>query len=149
MNEDHLVCPKCGYDLHGIPEVRCPECGFRYDAAALRSITPSVAWIRLGAARGLIIYATAAAALATPAVCDRLGVANWARFLVVAAAYGAAFLTWMILTGAYRGPASVPGLTGIAAIAVVLGCTSCVSQVLALACCFAVLLPAWFIRLRQ
>ncbi len=31
----HLACLECGYDLHGIPEVRCPECGFHYDAKAL------------------------------------------------------------------------------------------------------------------
>lgn len=34
---DHF-CPSCGYNLYGIPEVRCPECGFRYDLRAVRSL---------------------------------------------------------------------------------------------------------------
>lgn len=30
-----LCCPKCRYDLTGLRERRCPECGAAFDAAAL------------------------------------------------------------------------------------------------------------------
>ncbi len=28
------ICITCGYDLHGLPEPRCPECGREFDPAA-------------------------------------------------------------------------------------------------------------------
>lgn len=28
------LCPGCGYDLHGLPEPRCPECGRPFERAA-------------------------------------------------------------------------------------------------------------------
>ena len=34
-NED-LNCPLCGYDVRGLPEPRCPECGHQFDPEALR-----------------------------------------------------------------------------------------------------------------
>ncbi|MCK6483302.1 MAG: hypothetical protein HUU22_01545 [Phycisphaerae bacterium] len=33
-----LYCPQCGYDLRGQQEMRCPECGFRYDEEAIRDV---------------------------------------------------------------------------------------------------------------
>jgi hypothetical protein len=33
---DELNCPLCGYDLRGLPEHRCPECGHAFDVAELR-----------------------------------------------------------------------------------------------------------------
>lgn len=110
MCEEHLACPQCGYDLHGIPEVRCPECGFRYDWAALRSLGASTAWMRLAVARRVVIKATIAGALVLPGVCDRLGVHGWAQFGVFAVAYMSAFLTWVFLSDAYRGLGSIPTL---------------------------------------
>lgn len=35
--EDHLHCPKCDYDLSGLHEPRCPECGFEFNLDELRS----------------------------------------------------------------------------------------------------------------
>lgn len=32
----HLHCPHCGYDLTGLTEYRCPECGRGFDENALR-----------------------------------------------------------------------------------------------------------------
>lgn len=37
--EFDLFCPACAYNLYGIPPRRCPECGFRYDRAALLDFT--------------------------------------------------------------------------------------------------------------
>ncbi len=36
------VCTKCGYDLRGLPEPRCPECGTPFDPKRLRSSEPPV-----------------------------------------------------------------------------------------------------------
>lgn len=33
---DALNCPLCGYDLRGLPENRCPECGHAFDPDELR-----------------------------------------------------------------------------------------------------------------
>lgn len=30
-----LYCPRCGYDVTGLPQPRCPECGCRFDPALL------------------------------------------------------------------------------------------------------------------
>lgn len=110
MLQQHLACPKCGYDLHGIPAVRCPECGFRYDAAVLRSISASADWVRLIVARSAIVRATIAAGLAVPSVCHTLGATGWLLLLIMFATYAAVFVTWLEMTEAYHGPHSVPTL---------------------------------------
>lgn len=33
-----IECPHCGYDLRGLVEGRCPECGFGYDHEGLRAL---------------------------------------------------------------------------------------------------------------
>jgi hypothetical protein len=33
---DPLLCPLCDYNLHGLPEPRCPECGYAFDWEELR-----------------------------------------------------------------------------------------------------------------
>jgi hypothetical protein len=33
-----MICPQCGYNLRGLTESRCPECGLNYDRNALRQI---------------------------------------------------------------------------------------------------------------
>lgn len=45
-----LCCSKCGYDLTGLRENRCPECGAAFDLAALaqsQSIRRSRRWMAL------------------------------------------------------------------------------------------------------
>lgn len=36
MDDQHLHCPCCGYDLTGLTESRCPECGTGFDRDVLR-----------------------------------------------------------------------------------------------------------------
>lgn len=110
MLEDHIVCPKCGYDLHGIPAVRCPECGFRYDAAALKSVASSMLWTRIASGRDVTVRSAIAIVLALPAVCDRLGIFGLRQLLLVGAAYLAAFVTWFVATEAYRDLGAWPRL---------------------------------------
>jgi hypothetical protein len=37
--DEHLACPLCDYDLRGLTEARCPECGYAFDWAELRDPT--------------------------------------------------------------------------------------------------------------
>jgi hypothetical protein len=37
--EEIILCPMCGYDLRGLPEARCPECGLRFQWDELRDPT--------------------------------------------------------------------------------------------------------------
>ena len=113
MEEHHLVCPKCGYDLHGIPEVRCPECGFRYDHEALKSLADSTYWVRLAAAREVIVRAAIAAALMIPIAAESIGAAGFTLLVTAAAAYLAAFAVSILATDAYKGPESLVGLLAL------------------------------------
>ena len=108
--DEHLRCPKCSYDLHGLPDVRCPECGFRYDAEAIRTLAASEYWVRLNSARLIILCATCAVTLAIPRVCDHVGLQGWAQFGVSAAAFVVAFVTWVVCRDEYRGAVSIPNL---------------------------------------
>lgn len=110
MLNEHLSCPKCEYDLFGIPEVRCPECGFRYDRSALISMAVSAEWTRWAAAREIIVKATIAGAVVIPIVCNRLGIGALGLWLISSVACVAAFITWLILTDAYRGWGTIPNL---------------------------------------
>ncbi len=50
-----LRCPGCDYDLTGLTESRCPECGQAFDAAALRSgVWPATPWDTPGERFGFI-----------------------------------------------------------------------------------------------
>jgi hypothetical protein len=37
--DEHLACPLCDYDLHGLVDPRCPECGYAFTWAELRDPT--------------------------------------------------------------------------------------------------------------
>jgi hypothetical protein len=150
MEEEHLACPKCGYDLYGIPEVRCPECGFRYDYEALRSLAASAEWARLASARTLIVRAAAATALAAPAVAENLGVTGFWPYGVAAATYTAAFFTWVVLADAYWGVQSIPKLlTLFVAFALGFGWILLFGTVLVLLLGTVLLASAWLVRIRD
>src|SRR5262245_8503778 len=36
--EEHLYCTGCGYDIIGLSESRCPECGLEFDVDELRTL---------------------------------------------------------------------------------------------------------------
>lgn len=150
MLDKHLACPQCGYDLHGIPEERCPECGFGYDAAALRSMAATLEWTRLAVARVVITRGAIAIGLMMPSVCDRVGVSGWTQFFVVAVTYVAAFSTWVIFSEAYQSLNDVPNLlTLFVAIAVAMEFFLLDYPGLALLGGIVTLALAWLVRLRD
>ena len=67
-DKNHVYCPACGYDLHGIPERRCPECGFGFDKAAALSVSIAEAQHAFAAARAVIAIAAMSVICAGAAV---------------------------------------------------------------------------------
>lgn len=67
-----VYCPSCGYNLHGIPELRCPECGFGFDRPAVEATARSEFYRDFWTCRAVIVRSVFAAALALPAVLDLL-----------------------------------------------------------------------------
>jgi hypothetical protein len=39
LDAEDVLCPLCGYNLRGLPEARCPECGGKFDWGELRDPT--------------------------------------------------------------------------------------------------------------
>lgn len=80
--ESHALCPRCEYDLTGLPEPRCPECGFAFswdDLPRLRS-RPVIAFESTSGWRRLLAFAqTAATVLFAPWIFARQSVQrmNW------------------------------------------------------------------------
>jgi rubredoxin len=62
-----VFCPSCGYNLFGIPQVRCPECGFRYDYAGIAALAKEESlrsyWAKLVITRSAFTLAFAVPAL--------------------------------------------------------------------------------------
>jgi ribosomal protein L37E len=98
-SEQHLSCPKCGYDLYGLPAIRCPECGFRYDTAALRALAVETDWIRLAVAQDVTKWAASAAFLSLPGAMAQLGLDLVARLVILIVVSTLAFFAWAWVTG--------------------------------------------------
>ena len=94
MEKEHPACPQCGYDLHGIPEIRCPECGFRFDKAALRGLAEEAEHCRLTAARTVVVRTALALVLGMPFLCAIAGLRGSVLLVVLGIAYLAAFAVW-------------------------------------------------------
>ena len=147
MQEEHLFCPKCGYNLHGIPEVRCPECGFRYDHEALKSVADSADWVRLAAARAVIVRAAIAAALIIPIAAEKLGAGGFILLVVAAAAYLTAFTFAIIATDAYKGRESLVGLLALfVGLGVAFGLVLRLAFMVVLTVGIVLLAHGWYVR---
>lgn len=59
-NDEPLHCPQCGYDLFGLRDERCPECGFGCPPAAVRALAGFCLDRRLDALRLSFRYSVAA-----------------------------------------------------------------------------------------
>jgi hypothetical protein len=88
--------------------VRCPECGFHYDAKALVWVATFDEAARLSAARILIVRATAAAALAAPSGCLSTGFGGWSTLFLLTACFLGAFVAWAVYADHYDGIESIP-----------------------------------------
>jgi len=144
----HLACPQCGYDLHGIPDVRCPECGFHYDAKALVWVATFDEAARLAAARTLIARATVVAALTVPVGCPGVGFYGRVTIGLLMACFLGAFITWVVYTDHYDGINSIPLLSLIFSGAAIFYWLGLLIFPLGLLICGAyVLLTAWVTRL--
>ncbi|MBI4717095.1 MAG: hypothetical protein HY763_04765 [Planctomycetes bacterium] len=148
--DEHLTCPRCGYDLYGIPALRCPECGFYYDAEALRSLTWGTVWTHYFAARQVTLRAVLAAAFAVPSLCGALGLVGLGQGFVIAACYSLAFIAWRVFSDAPNHAADIPSILNlfvgfglVVALVVLISPTACVVAAGVL------LATAWYGRLRR
>ena len=153
MQAEHPTCPKCGYDLYDIPEVRCPECGFGFDRAALRDIQSTVEWQRLAVAQAISVRASLATASGLPLLLVRLDVYPITRLLLSALVFSVAVYYAAKQSGQVSSLASVPGL-----LQAVVGVFCFLVAVMTLRHALAwpahcvgllVLILAWLIRLRE
>ena len=103
-----LACPQCGYDLFGIPQARCPECGFGFDYAALRHFASTNSLTRYLAARAVITWAGVALACTVPALVQRLQFHGVTATLLIFFAYLAGFAVWYVFSNVYDGVAPLP-----------------------------------------
>ena len=147
MAIEHPACPQCGYDLHGIPEIRCPECGFRFDKAALRDLAEAAEYYRIAAARNVVIRTALALVLGMPFLCAVAGLRGSVLLVLLGIAYLAAFAVWVW----YRdvGPHALPHLPiWFVGFAFALTLLHLLLPRVAVACGIIVLAWAWWARLR-
>ncbi len=102
MDSEHLSCPQCDYDLYGIPELRCPECGFRFDRAALKDLAACADWQRWAVARDVIVRTGWAVPLAIASIAGGPWMPGPTLVVLCFAAYIAAFIVWVVLTGGWQ-----------------------------------------------
>jgi hypothetical protein len=64
MIDEDLFCPQCGYNLRGLPEERCPECGTRFEPVGVRSLSRSEAVDSYQTSRRVLIFSVVASVFA-------------------------------------------------------------------------------------
>ena len=147
MEPEHPACPHCGYDLHGIPEIRCPECGFGFDKAALRDLAEMAEYCRLAAARTVVVRTALALVLGMPFLCRVGGLHGSALLALLGITYLAAFVVWVWCQDV--GPHALPYLpVWLVGFAFVLTVLDMLLPRVAVAGKIIVLAWAWWARLR-
>jgi len=110
IKDEHIKCPKCDYDLYGLQELRCPECGFHFTISALKTMMAVSEGQRLASAQMVICLAAFATAIGVFVVAKGLAVPLVALILLGAAGYTWAFVTWVEVTDRYYGSEALPEL---------------------------------------
>jgi len=114
-----VVCLQCGYDLRGIPEQRCPECGYGYDHTAIRALALEECWLQDCSYRKITRFSVMAAALSMPSFCWAVKLRPTLIFLSVVMSLLIGILFWRRFTPA-RAPKSANGLLLVPAVVAVL-----------------------------
>lgn len=52
----HLYCPRCGYDLTGLAQERCPECGVAFDLQQLQAAAAAAPALTFGGAVARLLW---------------------------------------------------------------------------------------------
>lgn len=99
-----VVCLQCGYDLRGIPERRCPECGHGYDDAAIRAISSEECWLLDCSYRKITRLSAIAAALSMSPLCWTMNLGPGVTFPITLVSLLIGVLLWRRFT-----PARPPG----------------------------------------
>lgn len=93
----------CGYDLRGIPEAQCPECGFGYDHTAIRTTASTALLLRSEDLRIASRWAWGAIVLALAALALRITSNPFERLIVFEPLLLAGYAGWRTL-GKLRWP---------------------------------------------
>ena len=104
--DEEVFCPQCGYNLFGIPERRCPECGFGFDREAVQSLAQEYVGTRWTVYRRVIIFSiTTVCLMLLPLLNTSLSFLWWPVLLIAIAlafyalAVGSAWLGPMVALG--------------------------------------------------
>lgn len=92
MLEDHFRCPQCDYDLHGLADGGCPECGFRYDLPALKALSRARQRDRESVAREMGFYGRLGSVMVAPAFLMAVGLNSSVSFILVYMLHVAVFV---------------------------------------------------------
>lgn len=110
MDDEHIKCPKCDYDLYGLRELRCPECGFHFTVSAVKAMMSAAEGQRLASAQTVISFSAIVTAIGACIVAPRVGLPFVLLLLLGVAGYTWAFVTWVKVTDRYYGPEALPWL---------------------------------------
>lgn len=89
---DAGYCWKCGYDLRGLDDQQCPECGFRFDVEAVRDMNLQWSVLRLQGIRDATLIQSMACSVLAVSVVTRAWSSWLVLFLMTAGAVIAVFV---------------------------------------------------------
>ena len=106
--EEDVFCPRCAYNLHGIPEHRCPECGFGFDRPAVRDLADEYVRVCLATYRRLIrLSAVTVASVLLPYALCSLPFQSWLLVVVYVVMVAVVFVATVRSSEAKEWPLSV------------------------------------------